>query len=127
MGKQCVVIAVLLPVLEDRRAGWIPGAADDARIGIDNLVLDVCEAFPKPNCAGLIREWARKIRTRISARYSGLVFRDRVAGDRMQNKRLGAACVAIESCNNLVDSRLPISRIDRKAWVEGIIIPPFRT
>ena len=60
MGKQCVVIAVLFPVLEDWRRSTTrsPGLTKNARGGIDVLILDVCEAFPEPNRAGLIRERA---------------------------------------------------------------------
>src|SRR5258708_6292175 len=100
MGKQCVVIAVLFPVLEHRYRSTtrIPGLTKNPPAGIDVLILDVGEAFAESNCGGLIREWAREASLlRITTRYSALVFRDRVARNRMQDKGLGAALVGVES------------------------------
>ena len=65
-GKEVVNVTVLR---ENRHASvWILGgiAANQTRLRLNRLILYVCEAFPESNCAGLIREWTRKIR--ISAR-----------------------------------------------------------
>src|SRR6266446_2633241 len=107
MGKQCVVIAVLLAVMEDGNAEILIRAGiatNQTCLRLNGLILYICEAFPESNCAGLIGEDAGRIR--VSARYVGLTFQNGVAGHRVQNNRLGAgaALVVIESRNYLLRS-----------------------
>jgi hypothetical protein len=111
MGKQCVVIAVLFPVLEDGNAGRIHSgiAAERAVAWLNRLILDEGKTFPESNCAGLIRKWAGwiliSINVAIKARYIGLVFYDGITGSGMQtNAVLGV------SCNYFVDRTGSIGR-----------------
>src|SRR6185437_3721493 len=118
MGKQCIVIAVLFPVLENRHRSTtlIPGLTKNPRCGIDVLILDVCEALPesycaKPICAEHRRQWAGRIRTRISAGYSkGLVFLDSVARNRVQ-----VNVVIFESRDYLVNR----GWVGKIRWIRG--------
>src|SRR5216683_529246 len=122
MGKQRIVIAVLLSVLENRYAGHgrvcrcaevkAPGG------GVDELALEKYKTSLPPNHARLIGKRAEPSQRGVDVR--ACWFFDGVRGDDVQGD--GSVVGAARECgHHFIDSTpIIINMVERQAWIERI-------